>query len=176
MIRLAKTYIKLSDHIIEWCGSKASWLTVALVLVICYDVIMRYLFNSSSVAIYEIEWHIFALIFLLGAAYALKHNRHVRVDVLYSRMSEKVQALINLLLTLCFLMPFCWILITQGIDFVSNSFRLAESSPDPGGLPARYLIKAAIPVGFTLLLIQAISVVFQNLLILTQTGHETKAQ
>jgi TRAP-type mannitol/chloroaromatic compound transport system permease small subunit len=175
MIKLVKTYIRYSNIIIEWCGSKVSWLTVALVLVICYDVIMRYLFNSSSVAIYEIEWHIFSLIFLLGAAYALKHNRHVRVDVLYSRFSTRTQAWINLVFTLCLLIPFCWILITQGIDFVSNSFRLSESSPDPGGLPARYLIKSAIPVGFSLLLIQAVSMAFQSFLLLTQPGHEVNS-
>ena len=172
MIRLAKVYIELSNRIIEWCGTKVSWLTVVLVLVICYDVIMRYLFNSSSVAIYELEWHIFALIFLLGAAYALKHDRHVRVDVLYCRFSRKSQAWINLLCTLLFLVPFCWILITQGIDFVSNSWRLSESSPDPGGLPARYLIKSAIPVGLALLFLQATSMALQNVLILIGNSHE----
>ena len=106
MIRLAKAYIELSNRIIEWCGTKISWLTVVLVLVICYDVIMRYLFNSSSVAIYELEWHIFALIFLLGAAYALKHDRHVRVDVLYCRFSRKSQAWINLFCTHIIFGPF----------------------------------------------------------------------
>ncbi len=174
MVNLLERYISFSNRIIEFFGRSVSWLTVLLVLVICYDVIMRYLFNSSSVAIFEIEWHIFALIFLLGASYALKHDRHVRVDVLYSRFSPKVQAGINLAGTLLFLLPLCWILIAEGIDFVSNSLQLSESSPDPGGLPARYLIKAAIPVGFVLLFIQALSLAFQSILTLLGSASEIK--
>jgi TRAP-type mannitol/chloroaromatic compound transport system permease small subunit len=129
---------------------------------------MRYLFNSSSIAIYELEWHIFSLIFLLAAGFALKHDKHVRVDVFYSRFPEKTKAWVNLTATILLLFPFCLILITEGFDFVSNSFRESESSPDPGGLPARYLIKAAIPVGIGLLFIQAVSLVCQSLLVLIQ--------
>lgn len=171
MRKILERYISFSNRIVEWTGRKISWLTVILVLVICYDVIMRYLFNSSSVAIYEIEWHIFALIFLLGAAYALKHDRHVRVDVFYSGFPEKTKAWINLVGTLVLLLPLCWMLIVEGIDFVAHSFQLSESSPDPGGLPARYLIKAAIPVGFILLLIQAVSLMAQCILVITGTDH-----
>ena len=174
MINLLKRYISFSDRIIEWTGSKISWLTGLLVLIICYDVIMRYLFNSSSVAIYELEWHIFALIFLLGAAFALKHDRHVRVDVFYSKFPKKIKALVNLLGTLLFLLPFCWILVTEGFDFVANSFRFLESSPDPGGLPSRYLIKGAIPIGFSLLLIQAISLICSSILVLSGTTQNDK--
>ena len=172
MKKIAYRYINFSNRLVEWTGINISWLTALLVLVICYDVVMRYLFNSSSVAIYEIEWHIFALIFLLGAAYALKHDRHVRVDVFYSRFPQKAKAWVNLLGTVLFLIPLCWILITEGVDFVSHSFRLSESSPDPGGLPARFLIKAAIPLGFTLLMLQAFSLVLQSILIIA--GAEYK--
>ena len=168
MIQILTTYISLADRLIEWTGRIVSWLTAILVLVICYDVIMRYLFNSSSVAIYELEWHIFALIFLLGAAYALKHDRHVRVDVFYSRFSPKTKAWVNLIGTILLLLPLCWILITAGFDFVANSFRLSESSPDPGGLPARYIIKSAIPIGFCLLFIQAINLIFKSIITLSQ--------
>ena len=164
MFKIIKSYINFSYRLIEWSGRVVSWLTALLVLVICYDVVMRYLFNTTSIAIYELEWHIFALIFLLGAAYALKHNRHVRVDVFYSRFSNKTQAWINLVGTILLLLPLCLILITEGIDFVGNSLRLSESSPDPGGLPARYLIKMAIPIGFSLLLIQALSLAFKSIL------------
>lgn len=166
MINLLKGYIAFSDRVVEWSGKMVSWLTALLVLVICYDVVMRYLFNSSSVAIYELEWHIFSSIFLLGAAYALKHDRHVRVDVFYSSYPERIQAWVNLVGTLLLLFPLCGVLIAEGSDFVANSYRLSESSPDPGGLPARYIIKAAIPIGFILLFIQAISLIFNSILIL----------
>ena len=173
MVEIIKRFISFTDSIVEWTGKVASWLTAFLVLLICYDVIMRYLFNHSSIAIYELEWHIFALIFLLGAAYTLKHDRHVRVDVFYSRFSKRTQTYINLIGTLLLLFPLCWILITEGFDFVANSFRLLESSPDPGGLPARYLIKMSIPIGFALLLMQAISLVLNCLLQLNGKVNQT---
>jgi TRAP-type mannitol/chloroaromatic compound transport system permease small subunit len=173
MVEIIKRFISFTDSIVEWTGKVASWLTAFLVLLICYDVMMRYLFNSSSIAIYELEWHIFALIFLLGAAYTLKHDRHVRVDVFYSRFSKRTQTYINLIGTLLLLFPLSWILITEGFDFVANSLRLLESSPDPGGLPARYLIKMSIPIGFTLLLFQAISWVFSCLLELSGKANKT---
>jgi TRAP-type mannitol/chloroaromatic compound transport system permease small subunit len=174
MVKLLKRYISFSDRVIEWTGGSVSWLTGILVLIICYDVVMRYLFNSSSVAIYELEWHIFSLIFLLGAAYALKHDRHVRVDVFYSRFPKRAKAWVNLIGTVFLLGPFCWILIAQGSAFADNAFQLSESSPDPGGLPARFLIKSAIPVGFVLLLIQAVSLAFQSVLVLFRTDENTK--
>lgn len=172
MKKIVHSYINFSSNLIEWTGRKISWLTALLVLVICYDVVMRYFFNSSSVAIYEIEWHIFSLIFLLGAAYALKHDRHVRVDVFYSRFPEKTKAWVNLVGTVLFLIPLCWILIAEGVDLVTNSFRLSESSPDPGGLPARYLIKAAIPLGFSLLMLQAINLALQSILIISDAEYK----
>lgn len=156
----------MSDRVTEWAGRLVSWLCVLLVLIICYDVIMRYLFNSSSVAIYELEWHVFSLIFLMGAGYALKYDKHVRVDVFYSRFPEKTKAWINLIGTLLFLIPFCLILIAKGFDFVEHSWQLSESSPDPGGLPARYLIKAAIPLGIGLLLLQGLNLMFRSMLVL----------
>ena len=165
-MKFLRQYIAFADSLIEALGKAVSWFSGILVVLICYDVVSRYLFNKSSVAIYELEWHIFALIFLLGAAYAFKHDRHVRVDVIYSRLSEKSKAWINLLGTVLLLLPFCVILIKSGFDFVSNSYRLLESSGDAGGLPARYVIKAAIPLGFLLVTIQAISVIFRSILTL----------
>ena len=160
-------YITISERLVEALGRFASWLTLLLVVIICGDVISRYLFNKSSVAIYELEWHIFSMIFLLGAAYAFKHDRHVRVDVVYSRLSPKAQAWINLVGTVVLLLPFCVILLIEGWDFVTNSYRLLESSADAGGLPARYIIKSAIPVGFLFVTIQAFSVICKSILILT---------
>lgn len=160
-------YIWFSERLIESLGRLVSWLSLLLVVIICCDVVSRYLFNKSSVAIYELEWHIFSLIFLLGAAYALKHDRHVRVDVVYSRLSPKARAWINLVGTVVFLLPFCTVLLIEGWDFVSNSFRLLESSADAGGLPARYLIKSAIPGGFLLVTIQALTIICKSILIIS---------
>lgn len=154
----------------EWSGRAVAWLVLAMVLLVCYDVAMRYLFQSGSIALQELEWHLFALVFLLGAAYTLKHDEHVRVDLLYGnrRFSDKHRALVNLLGALLLLIPFCVLIIYTSWSFVGNSFAMGEGSPDPGGLPYRFLIKAAIPVGFSLLLIQGIAEVARNILILKQ--------
>jgi len=114
-----------------------------------------------------LEWHLFAFIFLIGAAYALKHDRHVRVDVFYANFTEKQQAWVNLIGTLLFLIPFCIIIIYTSIRFAANAYAIQEGSPDPGGLPARYIVKAAIPIGFILLLLQACSLLIKSMLTLT---------
>ena len=92
-----RLFIHLVDTFIEWTGKTASWLVVALILLICYNVTMRY-FARSDIAFQELEWHLFALIFLLGAAYTLKHDQHVRVDIFYQShfMSDYKRAIVNI--------------------------------------------------------------------------------
>lgn len=155
------------DRLNENIGRGVSWLNTLLVLLICFDVMARYLFSSSSAGIVELEWHLFSFIFLLGAAYALLHDRHVRVDVFYQNFSEKKKAWVNLAGTLLFLIPFCLITIYTSWKFTANAFAMQEGSPDPGGLPSRYIVKAAIPIGFFLLLLQAISLAIKSILTLT---------
>jgi TRAP-type mannitol/chloroaromatic compound transport system permease small subunit len=128
-----------------------------MVLVVCYDVVSRYAFNSSSVATQELEWHLFAVIFLIGAAYTLKQDGHVRVDVFYAQMSTRGKALIDLLGGLIFLVPFSLLIIMTSQSFIHMSWSVMETSPDPGGLPYRYLLKAMIPAGFILVLLQGIA-------------------
>ena len=165
---------KVIDRVNEWIGVKISWLTSLLVLIICGDVVMRYFFNTSSAGVFELEWHIFAVIFLLGAAYTLKHDKHVRVDVSYSRFTEKQKAWVNLIGTLLFLLPFSVVVVYSSYKFVGNSFRLQESSPDPGGLPARFIIKSAITIGFALLLLQSISLFFKSIVTIFSPVAPTK--
>ena len=143
----------------EWTGRLTSWLVLGMVALITYDVAMRYLFRAGSVALQELEWHLFAVIFLIGAAYTLKHDSHVRVDVLYQSrwMSPRRRALVNLVGTLVSLVPFCLLVIVSAWPFVHDAFIHGEGSPDPGGLPYRWLLKAAIPVGFGLLLLQGLA-------------------
>ncbi len=165
-----KAIILFIDNMTEWVGKTASWLVLALVLLICYDVAMRYLFQQGSVALQELEWHLFALIFLLGSAYTLKHDEHVRVDILYQSrfVSDKQRALINILGTLFFLFPFCILVLVSGWPFVENAFYYNEGSPDPGGLPYRYLLKGSLLVAFTLLLLQGISGLLNNIIKFTE--------
>ena len=157
-------YIKFIDKINTKLGVITSWLTFVLVLVTCYDVFTRYVLNESSIALQELEWHLFAIIFLMAAAYTLIKDEHVRVDVFYSRFSEEKKAWINFLGAIFFLIPFCVLAIYTSKNFVINSFMFKETSPDAGGLPARYIIKAFIPVSFIFLLFQGISLAFKSFL------------
>ena len=124
-------------------------------------------FNSGSIAIQELEWHLFSIILLLGSAYTLKHDEHVRLDIFYSSklINDKVRIWFDVLGTLLILLPFCLLIIISAWPFVTQAYIHNEISPDPGGLPARWLIKAVIPLGFFFLLIQGIAEVLKKLLI-----------
>ena len=161
-MNILRRYIIHTDKFISKSGQVIFWLTALLVLLVCYDVFTRYFLRSSSVAVQELEWHIFAIIFLLGAAYTLKTDNHVRVDVFYSKFSDRGKAWVNLFGTIIFLIPFCLLLIFASKNFVLNSFNIAETSPDPGGLPARFMLKSIIPIAFLLILLQSLSLLFQS--------------
>jgi len=167
---MIKNIINSIDILNETIVRAASWLVLAMVLLICYDVTMRYSFHQGSVALQELEWHLFALIFLLGSAYTLKHNNHVRVDILYQSqyLSNKHRAMINILGIILFLIPFCVLILITTWPFVENAYYYLEGSPDPGGLPYRYLLKGSILVAFTLLILQGVAELLRNYLILTK--------
>ncbi len=151
-------------------GRLASWFTTALVLLVCFDVLRRFLINDTEAWIMELEWHLFAMIFLFGAGYALKHDRHVRVDLFYANFSSRDKAWVNLVGSLVFLLPWCIIVGVTSFQYAAGSFAIGEGSPDPGGLPARYIIKFAITIGVTLLGLQGLAVIAQSLL--TIRGEE----
>ncbi len=163
-MNIINSYINFIDKLNERIGDVNSWLTSVLVLVVSYDVIVRYLFGQSSVGLQELEWHIFALIFLLAAAYTLQIDEHVRVDVFYTRFSVKNKAWIDFIGSVIFLIPFCIIVILSSYEFIEISVRVGETSPDAGGLPARYILKSVIPISFFLMLLQGIALAFKSLL------------
>ena len=152
------------DALNEWIGRGTAWVSLALVAVVFIDVVMRYAFNRSFVFTQELEWHIFAFIFLIGAGYTLLHDGHVRVDIFYQRLGFKGQAWINLLGVLIFLIPGCLMIIVTSWHFVVRAFAVGEGSPDPGGIPYRFIVKGLIPVGFSLLLLQGISMGIHSLM------------
>ena len=156
-MRYLRRAAKVAEAIVELSGRGVAWLVVAIVFLVTVDVASRYLLHRGSVAIQELEWHLFALLFLLGAGYTLKHDGHVRVDLLYRhpRVGERTRLAIDLVGTLALLCPFCVLVIVESWPFVVDAFRFGERSPDPGGLPRRWLLKAAIPLGFMLILLQA---------------------
>lgn len=154
------------DGLAEITGRATAWLVLAMTLLVCYDVMMRYAFQSGSVALQELEWHLFALIFLFGAAYTLKHDDHVRVDVLANSrfVSDRQRAWIEIFGSVFFLMPFCALIIISGYPFFENAFLYKEGSPDPGGLPHRFILKGAMLVAFALLFLQGLAELLRNIL------------
>ncbi|WP_353570512.1 TRAP transporter small permease subunit [Candidatus Albibeggiatoa sp. nov. BB20] len=160
----------------EWVGRMTAWLVLLMVLVIVYDVMMRRFFSIGSVQLQELQWHLFALTFLLGAAYTFKYDEHVRVDIFYQsiKISDAGRAWINLFGNLLFLIPFCILVIYTSYPFISASFFQMESSPDPGGLPYRFLLKSAIPLCFFLLLLQAIANILSNILVISGYSKHPK--
>lgn len=158
-------FADIIDSFSEKTGRMTSWLVLAMVLTVCYDVSMSFIFLSGSVALQEMEWHLFALVFLLGGAYTLKHDGHVRVDILYNSkwMSDRIRAWVNILGGLILLSPFCLLVIFGSLEFVQTSYSFTERSPDPGGLPYRYLLKAVIPMAFFLILLQGLASVCRHL-------------
>ena len=133
------------DRLNEKVGRYVAWLTLILVLVTTYDVVMRYLFDITFVFIQELEWHLFAVLFLIAAGYTHLKGDHVRVDIVHARLSPLTKAWIELVFGILFLFPTCFLLIWTSIPFVLNAWAVLEGSPDPGGIPARYVLKSVIP-------------------------------
>lgn len=154
------------EAINEWVGKTVSWLTLFLVLLICVDVVMRYLFDFTKVWIIELEIYFFAIIFLLGSGYAFKHDKHVRVDVFYTKLSPKKKAVVDLLGGIFFLLPWTCIIVWVGYNYSYFSFMMNEGSAQPGGIPALYILKFMIVIGFVFLLLQAISSILKSIQIL----------
>ena len=171
-----KTLCRWIDGVNEQIGRMVAWVSLGLVLVIFIDVAMRYIFNTSFVFTQELEWHLFAFIFLIGAGYTLLHDGHVRVDIFYQRLGFKGRAWVNLFGVLLFLIPGCTMVMTTSWKFMLNSLTILEGSPDPGGIPLRFIVKGFIPAGFFLLLLQGISMGIHSLLQILGIENEERKE
>ena len=147
----------LLDRISKYAGYLAAFLVVVLSFLVVYDATMRYLFSAGSIALQELEWHIFDIVFLLGLSYALKHNKHVRVDIFFERYSLNTQAILQILSMLLLVIPFSLLLVNDASVMTMQSYLQHEVSADAGGLTNRWIIKSMIVISFILLLFQSIS-------------------
>ena len=145
------------EKISVWTGQTISWLTLLMVFLTFAIVVLRYGFNLGWIAMQESVIAMYALVFLLGIPYTLKHDGHVRVDIFYSQMSERSKAWVNLLGTLFLLLPVSLFIAWVSWDYVAASWALKEESGEAGGLPGVYLLKSSILMMTALLLIQGIS-------------------
>jgi len=144
------------DSIIRYLGYFTALVLIVLVLLVVYDATARYLFSTGSIALQELEWHLFDIIILFGISYTLKENAHVRVDIFYASFTKKSKVFINIISSIFFILPFSFLIIYIGLDFVSLSFTQNECSSNPGGLEYRYIVKSLMPISFIFLSLQAI--------------------
>ena len=142
-------------------GRAVKWLVLLATLVSAGNAVMRYGFDRSSNAWLELQWYLFALIFLLGAGYTHQHNGHVRIDVLYGRFNPRMRAWVDLVGGLLFLLPMAGLIGWLGWSAFLTSWNVSETSPDAGGL-LRWPIKLAIPLGFGLLCLQGLSEIIKR--------------
>ncbi|RXK01779.1 C4-dicarboxylate ABC transporter permease [Arcobacter sp. CECT 8989] len=159
MLKLERGFNKFADFI----GLITAIAMVLMILNVFYDVVMRYFFKSGSIAMQEMEWHFFSVIILLGVAYTLKEDGHVRVDLVYDRFSPQRKAMINMVGSVLFILP---IAILVGLSSINNAYEAylsMEQSGDPGGLPYRWIVKGLIPLSFFLLIITTIGFFIRNL-------------
>jgi len=144
------------EDIVDIAGRLAAWACLAQVVLVAVNVVLRYLFHIGPVALQELEWHLMSPIALIGMSYGLSRGDHVRVDLLYGRFGEKGKAAVDLLAAaLC--AGIAAAVFFLSLHFIAASFSIAETSPDPGGLPYRWLLKSMIPLGFAFLFVQAIA-------------------
>ena len=162
LLRLEQVFDRFSD-VMGWI---AGALNLLMLINVFYDAIMRYFFSTGSIALQEMEWHLFSIVFLFGIAYGLKEEGHVRVDVLYDRFSPRWKAIVNIGGTVLFLLPLRVLVIEGSVWYVHEAYSSGEVSGDPGGLPYRWLIKLVIPASFVFLVVSATGYILRNVRIL----------
>lgn len=157
MAQVLRNIARKIDAFQDRFGRGVSWLMLLMVLVVFTDVILRYAFNISFVFTQELEWHLFGMVYLLAAGYTMLYDEHVRVDILYSRWPPRKKAWFDFALYLIFFYPAAIMILITTWPFVKSSILILEGSPDPGGIPLRFLLKSVIMIGFLLLMLQAFS-------------------
>lgn len=150
----------------EFIGKILSWLVLFMMLISCAVVLLRYGFHQSSTAMQELLLYLHGCMFLLGAAYTLQCDEHVRVDIIYRFFNQRQKAWVDISGTIFFLIPFCIFLVYFSWQFFHSAWLMKEGSPEPGGLPWVYWLKGLIPLGFSLLLLQAVSLLLEKSVLL----------
>ena len=172
-MRVLTPIIAILDRFAELCGRVSAVFAPLMLLITCYIVISRYVFNAGSVAVQDLVTYCNAVVFCLGAGYTLKHDAHVRVDIFYSRAQPRTKALVNLGGTLLLLLPVTIFILSACWSYVSSSWAIHEGSPEAGGLPYVYLLKTLILVLGGLLIAQGLAEALRSVMFLTGRSVET---
>ena len=154
---------RLLGKLIDAVGYLCGLLMILMVMNVFYDVVMRYVFSNASIGMQELEWHLFAAMFMFGIGYTLKQGGHVRVDIIYDRLSPKLRAWIDLIGSLVFAIPFTALIVYYGYGYSLDAFQMGEGSADPGGLPHRWIIRSVIPMASTFVILCFVHSVLENI-------------
>jgi len=176
------TLSRLIDRVTEWFGRWVAWLVLAAVLISAINAAVRKAFNTSSNAYLEIQWYLFAAVFLLAAGYTLLRQEHVKIDVISGRFSKRTQIWIDIIGLVCFVLPLVWTVIHLSLPLAIRAYEMNEYSSNAGGL-IRWPVFALLPLGFFLLGVQAISELIKRIAFLrglipdpTQKGQAKSAE
>lgn len=152
------------DTVSDWSGRIISWLLAVMTIITCTIVILRYGLKTGSLALQESVTYLHASVFLLAMGYALKNDAHVRVDIFYRQFDKYQKAWVNSLGHIIFLMPLCVFIIGSSWEYVLKSWQIKESSSDPGGLPAVFLLKSLLPLSALILALQGTADILRSVL------------
>ena len=150
-------FSRFIDNNLSKIGEVLSWIWLALMVVVFFNVVLRYGFNQGRIELEELQWHLYSIGFLIGLSYTYVQDKHIRVDIFHEKFTPQRKAWVELYGILLFLLPFLALVIVYSIPFISSSYAMAEISPSPGGLPLRWLIKSSLLLGFCLLLISSLA-------------------
>jgi len=160
------------DRFILGVGSILSWGAVILIDTIILQVVLRYGFRSGFVVLEELQWHLYAIGVMFGLSFAQVKDSHIRVDLLHARFSERTKRIVEILGILLLLLPFCWVVFYNSLDFLYDSWRVNERSDAPLGLCCRWGIKSIIPISIGMLALAAVSRLIHDFMALTRGANK----
>lgn len=174
-MKLLLGFSRLVDKLNEWIGQSVAWLVLAAVLISAGNATVRYSLDTSSNAWLELQWYLFSAVFLLCAGYTLARNEHIRIDVFFGRFSKRTQAWIDVFGTIVFLLPMALIILELSIPVAVSAYQSGEYSPNAGGL-IRWPVRILVPIGFALLVLQAIAELIKRVAFLAGYTSEPGSQ
>ncbi len=152
----APKIIRVTEDILRRTGQMTSFLIAALIVAIITQVVLRYVFKNSIAALEELQWHLYAVVIMIGLSYAFVTDSHIRLDILHTKFSRRKKEKMEIFGIVCFLMPMIMVFFFHSLGFVAESWRVGECSDAPMGLCYRWALKSVITLSFGLLLIAAI--------------------
>ena len=159
-------FLKFTDKLSEYCSKFFAWLIVALVVELFYEVVARYVFDAPSIWSYDLTYMFYGTLFVMGSAYALGKNKHIRIDVFYSRFSPHWKAVTDVCLYLVLFFPPMLVLLVKGVGYAARSWAIHEASCAGAWAPPIYPLKTVFPIAIFVLLLQGVAQFIRSLRIL----------